>query len=343
MPDPIVVLSIAGQNWFGWQEIRIRSAITQISSEFTLKLTDKWSEEQKARPIKEGESCVVTIDNKPVVTGYIDDASPSYDANNHGIEVSGRDATGDLVDCSAPSFQWKGRSLLKGAQELCTPFGIDVTSFVDVSKPFQRMKSDEGETVFEVIESAARIRGVLLMSDGIGGLIISRAGTRRLSGRLELGVNIKQGSNKRSMRDRFSQYTVKGQSDNPFSDSESAVSAKVNDKAVTRYRPKVILAEDGVDIAGARDRAIWHRNMAAAKSNSINYVINGWHLNGQLLRPNVLVAVKDTYLNFEGELLIVAVTLLLDGNGLRAELELAHPKMFDLLELPEPNDDGAVF
>lgn len=340
-----VALNVSGQNWYGWKEVRIQRAITQIANEFTLGLTDRWSDETVARPIKEGAACSVSIDGQTVITGYVDEATTSYDEQSHGIEVQGRDITGDLVDCSAPSFQWAGRDLLRGAQELCKPFGISVRATSNVSKAFRRMKSDEGETVFDVIESAARIRGVLLMSDGQGGLVIGRAGQKRLSGQLELGVNIKQGSGRRSLRDRFSQYTVKGQAgaESAFTESSTSVSHTVNDAGVSRYRPKVILAEDGLDIAGCKDRAVWHRNVAAAKSQTVNYTIHSWYLNGQLLEPNVLVPVKDHYLNIQRDLLIVAVAYIVDDKGLRAELSLALPEAYALQELPEPGDEGGLW
>ena len=337
-----VVLSVNGTEWRGWKEVRIRRSIRQISSEFSLKLTDKWSEDMQPRPINEGDASVVKIDDRTVMTGFIDDFTPSYDAQTHSIEVQGRDKTGDLVDCSAPSFQWRGRSLLEGAQVLCEPFGIPVRTTANVSRKFDRLKSDEGESYFDVIETAARIRAVLLMSDGLGGLVIGRAGTERLSGALILGENILGANSRRSMRDRFSKYTVKGQSNNAFTETTS-VTASAEDKLVRRFRPKTILAEDGLDIGGCRDRAIWHRNTAFANATSANYTVNGWYLDGELIEPNKLVSVRDPFLKINSDQLISDVSYVIDEKGLRCEITVADPAAFDLKELPEPSDEGAVF
>lgn len=340
MPD--VALNVNQQNWYGWEEISITRSITQIANEFTLKLTDKWSADSLPRPIAEGDVCSVSIDGQTVITGYIDDVDHSYDAESHSLQVQGRDATGDLVDCSAPSFSWASRSLLQGAKALCKPFNIPVSAAVNVGKPFASMKSDEGESVFDMIENAARIRAVLLISDGLGGLVITRAGTSRLSGKLELGINVYAGSQKRSARDRFSAYTVKGQTSDAWTDTAS-VSAIATDKAVKRHRPKVILADNAVDTASCKELAIWHRNIAAAKSQSINYTFLDWYLDGQLLQPNMLVAVKDHYLKINRDMLIVTVAYIIDDQGLRAELTLALPDAFALTALPEPNDDGGAW
>lgn len=338
-----VILQIGTRNWAGWEEISIHLSIMQAANEFSLKLTDKFSIDSTPRKIVAGDDCSVSINGETVITGNIDDDTLSYDESNHGIEVAGRDASGDLVDCSAPSFQWKGRSLLKGAQELCKPYGISVTANVDISKPFERLKSDEGESPFEVIKTAAAIRGVLVMADGKGGIVIGHAGTKRLKGTLELGVNIKSGSSPRSMRDRFSQYTVKGQPSDALMGSTTAVSYTAHDKSVKRHRPKVILAEDAVDITSCKALAIWHRNIAAAKSKPVNYGYQGWHLEGELLRPGYLVPVKDHFLNIDRELLITDVSLIVDASGQRAELTLMMPEALTLTELPEPGDEGGVW
>jgi prophage tail gpP-like protein len=338
-----VQLTVNSTHWLGWKKINITRSIDRVANSFSLSLTDAWSADQQRRAINEGDNCRVAIDGATVITGFIDDANPSYDAKTHSIDVIGRDATGDLVDCSAPSFQWQGRSLLSGVELLCEPFGINVTTDLNEAKtPFKSLKSDEAETVFEVIENAARIRAALLMANGNGGLLITRPGTRRFSGRLELGVNIKSAREARSRRDRFSSYTVKGQTADAWTDTAS-VSAKATDKAVSRYRPKIILANDAVDLAACQRLANWHRNIAAAKSHAVTYEIQGWYLDGKLLEPNYLVRVKDTYLNINRDMLIVTVRYLLDEQGLRAELDLALPEAYQLTELPEPNDDGGVF
>jgi prophage tail gpP-like protein len=176
----------------------------------------------------------------------------------------------------------------------------------------------------------------------LGGLVITRAGKRRLKGKLELGSNIKVGRQKRSARERFSRYTVKAQSEKAWTDT-SSVSATVEDKAVKRYRPKIILADNAVDTASCKALAIWHRNVAAAKSQAPNYTFLDWYLDGELLEPGVLVPVLDPYLKINRDMLIVTVIYIVDDQGLRAELTLALPDAFDLTELPETNDDGGVW
>ena len=137
------------------------------------------------------------------------------------------------------------------------------------------------------------------------------------------------------MRDRFSDYTVKGQSSSPFGE-DTSYSASVKDNQITRHRPKTILAEDVVDIAACKERALWQRNRASAESHTVNYTVNDWYLSGELLRPNQRVKVVDGYLNINRQMLIEAVSLIIDGQGLRAELSLAEIAAYELKALPEP-------
>ncbi len=343
MPD--VRLHINSQGYGGWKSIRIQRGIEQIAGQFELGLTEKWSEQGVRWPINPGAQCRISIDGKTVITGAVDDTPGDYDADSHSRRIIGRDRTGDLVDCSAPSFQWAGRDLLAGAKALCEPFGIPVRSETDHGGAFDRLKSDEGETVFEVLETAARIRAVLLVSDGQGGLVIARAGAWRVPDKLVLGKNIKRGQFNNGYKERFSSIKVKGQqiSADGWGVGDTGVSATVTDAGVKRHRPLVIIAEDDIDRAGAKKRATWQRNVSAGRSRQATYTVQGWrHAGHELWQPNQLIEVEDSYANLGGGMLITSVTFLLDDkNGFTTELNMMPPEAFDLIELPEPSGADA--
>lgn len=176
MARPDVRLEIAGQLYGGWTSITIHRGLDQVAGSFDLTVTERWPGSDIPKPVKPGQACRVLVDGAPVVTGYVDDVRPSYDDKSHTVSVSGRDKTADLVDCSAPSTQWAGRSLPQIAAELCRPFGISVRTECDCSAPFQRLKNNEGDSVFQTLEAAARVRAVMLVTDGSGALVLTRAG-----------------------------------------------------------------------------------------------------------------------------------------------------------------------
>jgi len=341
---PDVRLVVDGQQYGGWQKVTIHRGIEQIAGTFEIEVTERWAGQDVARPIRPGAECKVTIDGEAVITGYVDEAQLRYTSSEHTVSVSGRDRTGDLVDCSAPPTQFMGRTLLQVATVLAKPFGIAVKSEVDAGGAFRSLKGEDGQTAHELLEQAAKIRAVLLLSDGLGGLVITRAGLQRVSTALVLGQNVKEGSGTFSHRDRYRDYTVKGQMgggglwgvEGDDASVRSQVIGRAHDAQVTRHRPLTVLADDQVDGKGARERAQWERNVRAGRAARVTYLVNGWRHAGGLWAPNRMVPVRDTYLGLNKDMLITGVAMMLDGDGVRAALTVGLREAWDLVPLPEP-------
>lgn len=345
---PEVLLSVDGAEWGGWQSYRINLGMQQLAGGFQLSLTERWAGQDSRRPLRAGAPCTLHYDGELLITGYLDNVAPNYNAEDHSISVSGRDTTADLVDCSAPATQWIGRSLAAVARELCAPFGITVIDQAGANAPFRSLKPNDGETVFDMLDQAARIRGVLLITDGKGNLVITRAGTARASDALRLGQNILSGSGNFDLRDVFSSYSLKGQAqgdDNFYGEVAAAVLAKATDTRIKRHRPLTLIADGPLDGAGAREQVTWERNVRWGRSQSITYSVQGHRQsNGALWRPNMLTNVFDHYQFLDGaERLITDLTYILDDQGERADLTVMPREAFDLVAQPEPEaDDAAV-
>lgn len=336
-----VTLQVGGSNYRGWKSIEVSIGMEQIAGSFRLTASDRWHGQDEAWPILPGEKCRVLIGSTPVITGYVDESNPEYDARSHGLNVSGRDATGDLVDCSAiyKSGQWTGATLLKIASDLCGPFGIPVKAEGSVGKPFAKFALQDCETVFEALERAARQRGILLLSDGNGSLILTRAGSAKIGTALVKGVNIERASGTFSHKERFSQYIVKGQAPggDSFSDPKhhAQLKASAADAQVKRYRPLIVYAEQG-DGTTYADRAVWERNVRAGRAARLQITVTGWeHTPGNIWLPNRMVSVQDDYIGVDMELIIARCTYLLDEGGSRTNLELCLREAFDLINLPD--------
>jgi prophage tail gpP-like protein len=284
-----------------------------------------------------GFACSVFLDGSPVITGYVDTPEPSYDENNHTVKIEGRDKTGDLVDCSAiyKSGQWKNRRLDQIATDVCDPFGIKVLSQTDVGESFISVNIQDGERAFELLDRLARMRAVLLVSDGLGNLIITRAGQKRIATDLVEGVNIKRAHAKFDGKERYSHYVVKGQhrtADGEQPDFARGPSATSDDAAVDRYRPLVVLAEDQGHVSSLQQRAEWERNVRIGRANRAVVTVQGWKHADGLWWPNNIVRLRSPKLYADLDLLIAHVTFIKDvKNGTTAELELCRPEAFDLL------------
>ncbi|XQE65766.1 phage baseplate assembly protein [Pseudomonas sp. P3C3] len=336
-----VMLIVDGKDWGGWKGYRINLGMQQLAGRFDLTLTERWAGQATAREIPEGAPCTLHYDGELLITGHVDRVGPTYNSQDHSISVSGRDKTADLVDCSAPATQWIGRGLADVARELCAPFGINVIDLAGANAPFRSLKPNDGETVFEMLDQAARIRGVLLITDGKGNLVITRAGQARAKDDLVLGRNINTGAPNRDLTDVYSHYTLKGQSqgsDDWYGEQAAAVLATAVDKRIKRYRPLTLIADGPLDPAAARQRVTWERNVRWGRSQAISYTLIGHRQsNGELWRHNTLATVFDDYSYLRGaERLITDINYILDEQGERVEPTVMPREAFEVLSIPEP-------
>lgn len=334
--QPDLVLKVSGGLYSGWKSVRINRGIEQIAGTFDLSVTERWSGQDTARPIKPGESCQVLMGGVPVITGYVDDVKISYDSGSHGFSVTGRDKTGDLVDCAAihKSGQWSGRKVEQIAADLCAPFGIKVIKEVDTGSVLSEFTIQEGESAFECIERAARMRSILLVSDGLGNLVITRAGKTSSGAELVEGKNIKKCDGEFSWKDRFSKYIVKGQAQGNDEDNSEAVTGQkgeASDGNIARYRPLIVIAEDQGHAATFKQRAEWESSVRTGRGNRVSVTVQGWQHAGGLWLPNTLVRLRSPLISIDADFLISACAYTLDDAGTVTDLTLTLPEAFELI------------
>ena len=184
---------------------------------------------------------------------------------------------------------------------------------------------------------------MLLVADGRGGLVITRASTQRIATPLVLGENLKAGSATLSWRDRHSRIVVKGQaagSDSSTPAQNAQPRAEASDPEITRHRPLIVIAEEQGDAGKLAERARWEAAVRMGRGNRATCTVQGWQHAAGLWQPNRLVPVRDAWLGLDRDLLIVQVAFVVDEEGKRCELELCRPEAFRLLPLPEPTEAG---
>jgi prophage tail gpP-like protein len=353
VPDFRVVVN--GQSYGGWKEASVTRTIEALAGSFEVVVSEKWPGEPTRREINPGDACEVTLDGEVVLSGFVDDVNGQYAPGSdggdgaHEVAIAGRDATGDLVDCShvGPPNEWTGQRIDAITRAICTPFGIPVTvaDGTDIGAPLARKFTiQQGETAYEAIERMARTRAVLAVSDGRGGLVLTRAGTSKATTALVLGENILSASGLSSLRERFRDYTVKGQlagTDAVHGTQASGPAGVALDPIVQRYRPLVVVAEEQADIATCRTRAQWEANVRAGRGRRATYRVQGWKHKGGLWRPNELVNVLDPLLGIAMEMLVVTVRHAIASSGSTTEIEVVRPEAYALVPLPEakPKDE----
>ena len=314
-----LLLNVNNAKHSGWLNVNVRRSLETIADSFELSVTNRWKGQTTPRPVAAGNACNISIDGDTVITGYIDDVYPNYNAKNYSVNAAGRSKTADLVDCSFFSNEdFKGKTFDAAANTVCAPFGIDVVVETDVGAPFAKVqKMEPGETVFEFLERLARYRALRLTSTVDGNLLITRTGSKRVATPLKLGVNVLSASGNFSLRDRFREYLVLGQStgdDQSWGSAAKSSSEPVfdNELARGRYRPTLIIADGNITTDECKRQAEWQRNTRLGRSGGIVYTVNGWHHADGLWEPNTLVTVADEFMEINEERLITEVQYVLD-------------------------------
>ena len=338
------VLKTEGTAFAGWKEVTVRRSIETLVGTFDFGATERYPGPLPQRKMLPGQSCTVELEDEVVITGWIDSVAPAYDADNHSVRVRGRDRAADLVDCSAlhKPGEWTEIRMERLAGILAKPFGVTVKADVSTGDRFRKFTLQKGETAWEAIERMARQRGVLVVSDGEGGLLITRAGLSLEGATLKTGgvPRILSGSATYSDVDRFSEYHTRAQAsgtDDFFGTAVAQVSAIARDPNVSRYRPLIVMAEEQPGPGKVQERATWEASSRAGRSRRATLTVQGWKAQAGVWQPNRRVQVDDELLGIQREMLIVAVEHTLGERGTRTTLELARPEAFELLALPEPS------
>lgn len=347
-----IELYIGGSIFSGWLTVSVRRSLEHLAGSFELGLM--LPGERIPSALRTGQSLTLRINGQTVISGWLDQVSQRISATRHQISISGRDKTGDLVDCAAihPGSQWRNRTLAQIAADLCAPFGIAVRWQVNddtAARPFSSFTLENSETVADALTRSARHRGVLVTSNANGDLVFTQAGSQQTD-RLVLGDNLLDADYNTDWRGRYSEYRVRGhgRGGGKRGDSESAARLAapvgvISDEQIGRYRPKIILADQQTDTTGARQRALREMRRAIARSERFSATVRGWFRDdGRLWDVNLLTGVSAQRFGIEQtELLVCQVEFLLDEqNGEVTRLVLAPRDGFIVPAEPDSKGRG---
>lgn len=337
-----IKLKVGGRAYSGWKTARVTRGIESLSGSFEFTVSERWAAQDEPWPIQDGDACEVVVNGETLLTGYVDKREPSFE----GVRVSGRDKASDLVDCSAILDHWsfKGVNVRELVQQLADPYGIEVSLQPGLVIPPatlpKKFDINPGDTSHNALENVCRVAGVLAVSDGLGGIVLTRAGRERCAVDLVQGVNILKGARASfDMTGRFRTYLVLGQhkgNDDFNGEQSAAVKGDAVDPNVRSTRTLVIRPEGNVTTAQAKQRAEWEAVTRAARSATVSVPVQGWTQGdkARTLWPiNKLVRVDAPRLGVNGDMLITAATYSLDlSGGTVTTLELKRPDAF--LSLP---------
>jgi prophage tail gpP-like protein len=273
--------------------------------------------------IMPGPAVTIAIDGTPVLTGWLEKITGKTTAKSLTCKLAGRDKTGDLVECAAfpkGPTEYRNIGLLAFVTLICAPYGIPVRADVDLGDVFDRLSMSPHETALAAIDKAARQRSVLVVSDGVGGLLLTRGGTTRGAAPIRMGEAAYEGDFDIDFSHRFSHYYVKGQTDSsrqrkgipaalnstvqPLSAGGTAVAAPATvtpptqsatstasqsilmtglaiDPLITRWRPTLRLTRTQSGMSSVQEQAEWTLRVAKGRSFSQRYRVLDWRAGPQ--------------------------------------------------------------
>lgn len=336
-----VALKVNGREYEGWTDVSIVRTIEAVAGAFRVSASERRAGNQLPWPINPGDECTVLVDGFPVLVGHVEEQGVSYRAEDHSVSFSGRELTGDLVDCSVfgATSQYMNVPIRNILIEICAAFGIPVrVDFgIELPPPQFAFSLNPGESAFEAIDRLCRLAGVLPISDGMGALRITKIGSERALTPLVEGANIRDAEMRRDQKGLFNRYIVTGQhpgSDQFYGSGAASVYAEARDRSIRESRQIVIRGEAIMYPAIAQKRAEWESAVRAARAGQVKVTVQGWkQQSGQLWPVNGIVQVKAPRLGIDGPMLITEAQFgANDREGETTQLRLMRPDAY----LPEP-------
>ena len=370
-------LSLDGAAFNSFVTAEVVRDLSEISASFTLRVWEPvrsraWLGGQSnladAARAALGHKAELSIDGEVALIGWVEEIRLEGRGEDLVCTISGRDLAGDLVDCAAAPdgpAEFSNLTLTEIVTRIARPYGLTVRAEVDVGARFPRFGLDPAESAMDAIEKACRQRAILCVSDGIGGLVLTRGGQQRGPAAIRLGESATEFETTLSWRERFSQIIVKGQTEKAAGNRRAAaalittslpedsdpppppagqapgvreragvvMTGRARDTEITRHRPKVVLAQTQSGGASAQEQADWAVRVQRGRGTMPSYTVMDWRAGEgrKLWRPNELVEVKDPYAELEQDMLVVGVTWTWDDQGARTKLRVAGRDAFDVL------------
>ena len=383
-PTRRVTMLYDGLPYDVWTQVEVVRDLSEVCGSFHLQLDDLARTTAAlpgsrhgslSQPFKVFKPVKILIDGELVLVGHIDTVAPQISGDSLGVEISGRDLVGDLIDCAANPFgpvEYKEIKLEDLASALCKPFGITARAEVDTGDPIPKATIDEGETVMSVLEKYARKRRVLIVSDGIGGLILTRSGNTRAPSDIRFGFNVVGSHGTFDGKSRFSPVIVKGQAGEaagkrkksaaldrtaapldtpptPEKDADGktgresravAIMGIAYDPDIERWRPTVRTHRAKGSLKDADAEARWYVSTERGKGDSVDYEVHDWRAFGTLWRPNEMTHVLDPYQDVDKDLLVAGVTFSYGEMGTRSNLRVTGREAYDIVDDGEDGEGG---
>lgn len=279
-------------------------------------------------PVQVGTPVTITAGGDLLLTGYVRDVNPSYNADSdRSLSISFASKTVDATETSVDhkTGEVLDKSLPDVAREFDT-LGIGIED--DGTFPVEpRHKLVPGESLYDTVERRIRGRKGVIHDTPEGKLKLASKPEGQHSGSLTRGVNITNASATFTEQGRHSDVQVRGQATLGSEAPQLRGQAKAQDSGVKRKRPLILRHEGEALTDRMQSRAEWQVKRGAGQASTASITTIGWRDDGGMIwKRNFLVYVDDDWIGIKGMMVIKSVSLKQDDGGTTATLSLADPR-----------------
>ena len=266
----------------------------------------------------------ITYNGQTLITGYI--ISDGFKSGNKRelASIAGYSKTGVLEDCQAPEsiypLESNGLSLKQITEKLINPFGIElvVDSIVSekANKVYETSNIEADQTIKDYISTLAFQRDIIVSHDEQGRLLFTKvkANSKNISSFSAQQIDdfllspiqekVLEPANTpiadfNESGDVEMNLSINGQAlhsditavKDAQIESDAESQNKIYNDTVKLFRPKVIIQKDGDDNDTLQIARM--ERCKELKNIELSVTVQDWEINGNLIRPNNIITVKN--------------------------------------------------
>lgn len=326
----VITVSVGGSTYRAFEEVVVSAAFNEAARSFSLEVAAELGASATNSIFAVGTDLTIAANGDLLLTGFVDAREPRFAANMARISVSGRSKSGDLVDGSAEHMT--GRFENKDPMEIGNEIASEYDPRFETDQQLEKVEQYQltpGESCYRCVEKLVRQQGMTLAGTAEGNIKITKAGSQRHAGGLIEGRNILEGSAHHNGANRHSKYTVRGQRPFDHGPENLEIEAIIDDAAVKRHRPLIIVQDEDTTKGRATKRAENRRDRAAGDALKATIKTQGFRdEGGQVWTQGFLVWTESPFLDIAQDMLIERVTYTQNEDGSIATLQLTDPRSY---------------
>lgn len=323
-------LIVGGYELSGWDDALLDNAIDTPADSWSVTLFNPVYDQLPAT-VATGKTAKLYYGDELVLTGIVDNIDESVNRQGRGLQISGRDLVGQLIDCSVPIFN--GRQI--NLEELLNKYvkSGDLTSLFknvviqDNAALKSKVSVEPGESLWDAINKAAQVTGQYVWLEADGTLKVGDPFTSPYSVKTDLLLmydgsdnNVLEASYKEDASNVFSQIKILSQDAN----ANHILSEGKTSTPYSYNRLKIVSLSDVETKAEADDALKKIQSDNNLEAYSLNVTVAGWTIDNKMWA-------SGWYLNLQSDVLsratakwaVMGRTLKLSrGNGQTTELKL---------------------